>query len=54
MEINGSKEVDFNFDTKETSSLDDSNLDALMGCHESRPRHASQITTTKVGCNLLA
>jgi len=43
MEINGSKEANFNFDTKETSSLDDSNLDAPMGRHESRPRHASQM-----------
>ncbi len=43
MEINGSKEVDFNFDTKETSSLDDSGLDAPMGRHESRPRHTSQM-----------
>ncbi len=43
MEINGFKEADFNFDTKETSILDDSSLDAPMGCHESRPRHASQM-----------
>ncbi len=41
--MDGSKEAYFNFDMKETSSLDDSGLDAPMGCHESRPIHASQI-----------
>ncbi len=43
MEMDGSKEAYFNFDTRETSSSDDFGLDAPMGRHESRPRHASQI-----------
>ncbi len=51
MEINGFKEADFNFDMKETSSSNDSGLDALMGCHESRPRHASQMALNALDTN---
>jgi hypothetical protein len=43
MEINGSKEADFNFDMKKTFNLEDSSLDAPMGRCESRPKHASQM-----------
>jgi hypothetical protein len=44
MGINGSKEVDFNFDMKETSNSYDFGLDAPMRrCCENRPIHASQM-----------
>ncbi len=44
MEINGSKETNFNFNMKETSNSYDHNLDAPMGRCESRLRHTSQTT----------
>jgi hypothetical protein len=51
MEINGSKEANFNFDMKETSSPNDSSLDAPMGCHKSKPRHASQMAPNALDAN---
>jgi hypothetical protein len=52
MEINGSKEAYFNIDMKETSSSDDSGLNAPMGRHESRPRHASQMASNALNASI--
>jgi len=46
MEISGSKETNFNFDSLETSSDPDFNLlDPSMTCHESKLRSASYMAS---------
>ncbi len=46
MEINSSKEANFNFDSPKTSSDSDFNLlDPSMTCHKNRPRTASHMAS---------